>query len=770
MRHPSSIWLLSGVTGFLGKVILAELVRRREELGVREIRVIVRAKAARRGAARFREEVAASPGLAGLPQGWCDLVSVVDGDLALPDLGLADATRVLADVTHVVHSAASIAFNLPAVDAARANIEATLTLLALSRNAPSLRRFVYVSTAYVTPHPGDDVPIPEALVALPSSASALYEDITTGRVDDRTLLARTGHPNTYTLTKCVAEHLVAERRGSLPVSIVRPSIISAAARHPFPGWIDSTAGFGAFAVLVGLGHLRAIVGNPEARIDVVPVDEVADRVIDAAVQPAAPFIIRHAVTGLASAPTVAHCWDVVSDWFCRHPLQRRPRRGFLGAGGLKYRVADLWHHRLPIAVGSLGSADDRRRAGKLAGRLEHLNRVFPYFTSRSFHFRAARPVAPGQLGDAYIETICRGLYRHVLRADDREWTLAGAAQRGNGGDARWVFRQPAGNLWVRAASWLVTKVLRRVADRVTVDLPSFERARRGIAPGAALAVIPSHRSYLDFVLVSYLAFARPDLGIPIPHIAATMEFGRIPVLGRILRALHAFYLRRGRGAEDPELTQRVRALIAEGKTLEFFVEGARSRSREFLGPKRGLLRCLQATGREVGILPISISYDRVPEEAAFADELEGRPKPPMRLGALLRWLWRAWRGDVALGRMHLAAGAAVVMGPASDVPEVAARVIESLRESMAVTRFHLRQYCAVHDIPGHDAESVERLLVAKGYRVLESTLPEDPALPASIARTMAEHFRDRVPELFGQMPSSRSLAASWVRLRTPSRL
>lgn len=769
MRPPPTIWLLTGVTGFLGKVVLAELIRRREELGVRDIRVIVRPRGARRAQDRFREEVAASPGLAGLPVGWPRWIRVLDGDLERPDLGRTDLAEALAGVTHVVHAAASIEFDLPARDALRANHDTTRNLLALAQGIPTLRRFVYVSTAYVTPHTGDETPIPERLVSLPDSADALVQQIRAGAIPDDALLRRTGHPNTYTLTKCLAEHLVEAERGNVPVSIVRPSIISAARRHPFPAWIDSAAGFGAFAVLLGLGHLRAIIGSSTARLDIVPVDDVADRILTCAVGDSRPFAIRHAVTGLGRAPTVGECWRAVTEWFMRHPVQRLPRRAYLGRDGLGFRLADLWHHRLPLAVGAWRRPSLRRRAEKLAGKLKHLNRVFPYFTSRSFAFATEQPLGVARPASEYVPTICVGLYRHVLRGDDREWILAGSAHRGHGSDLRWVSRQPAGNAWVRGASWVVTKVLRRVTERVTIDLPSFTRARHGIPDGCALALVPSHRSYLDFVLVSYLAFARPDLGLPIPHIAATMEFGRIPLLGRLLSALHAFYLRRGVGAADPELTRRVHALLEGGRCLEFFVEGARSRDRSFLPPKRGLLRCLQATNRPVAVVPIAISYDRVPEEASFARELRGEPKPPMRLAALLAWTWRALKGKVRLGRVHLAAGPPLVLDAATDIPAAADDIVAGLRGALAVTTYHLHQYAALHPVAGHDGESLAKLLRAKGVRVLESSLPVDPAMSPEVARTLGEHFTYLLPELF-QTPSSRSFAASSVRLRTSSRL
>ena len=270
--------------------------------------------------------------------------------------------------------------------------------------------------------------------------------------------------------------------------------------------------------------------------------------------------------------------------------------------------------------------------------------------------------------------------------------MAGRRHLRSDADFRWAFTQPAGSLWIRFAAWVVTKVLRRAVDRVTVDLPSFERARAAARDGEPVVLVPNHRSYLDFVLCSYLCFARPDLRIGIPYIAAAIEFGRIPLLGRMLTWLHAFYVRRGAGP-DLELTRRVHRMVEEGKTLEFFVEGQRSRSREFLPPKRGLLRCRQATGRSFTLLPVAFTYDRVPAETAFAQELAGQPKPRLRLTGLLKWAARVWRGQVQLGRIHIACGDPVRMAPDSEVRRVAKDIIASLeRATVAPTTDWLLVY------------------------------------------------------------------------------
>ena len=760
MRRRPTTWLVTGATGFLGKVLLETLMRRREELAVDRVLVLIRGKGSTSAADRFRLQVARAACFAALPSDWTERVVVLDGDLVHEGLGLdGAATAALDAVTHVVHSAASVSFDLPAPEAARANIRTSLNLLEAMRGRPSLERFVYVSTAYVTPHPGNDVPVEEVLAPLPLPASELLAAID-GGASDAALLARTGHPNTYTLTKCLCEHLLVERRGTMRLGIVRPSIISASRALPFPGWIDSTAGFGAFATLIGLGHLRAIKGDPEARLDVVPVDEVTARVVHAASRDTEPVRIRYAVAGLARSPRVRECRDEVERWFRVHRTDRRPGVGFLGRSALGYRLADLWHHRVPMALGALRSGVHRRRAQKLGARLDHLNHVFPYFTTRSFDFNASLPLSATHQPRPYVATICRGIYRHLLRRDDGAWALAGRAHPGHDGDLRWVMGQPHGNAWIRGASWLVTKVLRRTTDAVTVDLPSLERARDAVPRDAAIVLVPSHRSYLDFVLSSYLAFARPDLGFPIPHIAATMEFGRIPFLGRALAAMHAFYLRRGQGKEDPALTARVQALISAGHALEFFIEGQRSRSRAWLQPKRGLLRALQATGRPCAIVPLAISYDRLPEEAAFARELAGGSRPPMSLRGLLRWAWRAWRGRVRLGRVHVVAGDPILLGPTTDVPHAADRIIDALRRAMPVTTFHIEAYLAHHPIDGHDAASVRRLLEAQGVKVLESPLRPDASLTPAIAHTFGEHFLDRLSMLRSLVPRDARASAA----------
>jgi len=171
-----------------------------------------------------------------------------------------------------------VSFESPILEAITANVTTSRNICDLAEDCPNLHRLTTTSTAYVQPHRSG--PIYEELVGLPSPATKLLEDIRLHPDDEVEILRFTGHQNTYTLSKCMAEHLIMERKDTLPITIVRPSIISVSRSFPFPGWIDSYTAFAGFVAAFGSGILHVIDGDPKARGDIVPVDDVARRLID----------------------------------------------------------------------------------------------------------------------------------------------------------------------------------------------------------------------------------------------------------------------------------------------------------------------------------------------------------------------------------------------------------------------------------------------------------------------------------------------------------
>lgn len=767
-------FLVTGATGFLGKVVLETLLRRRAELGFDRVWVLVRANDPAAAAARLEREVLGSACFETLPARELERVDLLFGDVASPGcaLGAEDRQRVAASVDRIIHCAASVEFDLPLAAAAAINVQGALEVVELAKHCPNLKALVLVSTAYATSAREAFCRAEERLAPLPRSATELYREIRDGTAERDALLRDTGHPNTYTLTKSIAEHLAVERGRELPLCIVRPSVISASRRHPFPGWIDSHAAFASIVAAIGTGQLRAVAARPEARIDLVPCDDVAAATIAAAQDPPPPGepTIRHATAGWERSGTVAECRSGIEGFFARHRVGGGPRIAYLGPLGRRFRVEEFIHHRVPLGWSEFRARLGRRRTRqnsirRLRERVLELNRVFPYFTHHSFDFRAARPVLDQQFNPrAYIETVCAGVHRHLLRQDPRALTFAGRDHPVVPSDWREVLRPRGGGPARRVSAWALTKLFRRSATRITFDLRSLEAAVAQTRGGEGCVIIPSHRSYYDFLLLPYLFYMRPEVGISSPEIAADEQFSRIPVLSTLARRCGAFFLRRGLGAEDKELTQTVHRLVEAGRPILFFIEGGRSRSREFLPPRRGMLRCLQATGRRFHLLPAVVNYDRVPEEATFERELRGERPARIRMRTLVEWLRKVRRGEVDLGRIHVSFGNPLELDLASDVQALAGRVIDELERSLVATTYHLRCFLAEHPIEGIDLRWLTAAIRERGGRVLRSRLRTprvSGAIEATLQRQWKHVFRDDAQRILALRRAGRDPSESF---------
>jgi thioester reductase-like protein len=82
-----------------------------------------------------------------------------------------------------------------------------------------------------------------------------------------------GWPNTYTLTKSLAESLIANNGAGLPVAVVRPAIVETSVAKPFLGWNEGINTSASLSYLLGT-YFRQLPSNKSKRLDIVPVDAV----------------------------------------------------------------------------------------------------------------------------------------------------------------------------------------------------------------------------------------------------------------------------------------------------------------------------------------------------------------------------------------------------------------------------------------------------------------------------------------------------------------
>ena len=731
---------VTGCTGFVGKVVLEELMRRREELNIEKVYLLIRPRRLKTAEERFDHYVAPSKCFSRLEPGWRKYCHPVAGDILHDGLGLsADDTEILnRDLTHIIHCAASVRFDLPVADAASINISGALRVLEFAKGCTSLQRLVDVSTAYVTPHNGDTVhKVKEELVDLPFDAEAVYGTILAGEADEERLLAKTGHPNTYTFTKCLAEIILTRRRGDVPLTLLRPSIVSACRNHPFPGWIDSHAAYAAFISLLGAGHLRAVRSDPNTLLDVVPCDDVAARILSCAFEPQVqqPLVIRHAVAGIENSGTSAKLARTHEKHFQAAPHEREAGLAYIGPSKGLFRITELMHHQLPLATAKTakrlrGQKRAAVRIKKLANALGYLDEAFNYFTHHTYDFTTAFPPLQGFNLDSYLQSVSNGISEHLLKRNPVQAPL-----RMHGTDLRWALKQPEGNATTRVFAYVVRKALRAAGAEITFNETEIKRALAGVRPDDLVILAPNHRSYLDFLLTSLLAFAHPGLGLKLPRIAATDDFQRIPILGWLFEGAGAFYIKRGVGAPDPDLTRKIGELVQAGHSLEFYAEGTRSRSRRFLTPKRGMLRALQQSGRPAVVLPLSISYDRIAEEEGFHRELDRGIKHRSGLAPLIAWTRKLIRDEIRLGRIHIRAGEPLRVDADTDIKALSNSLVAELQRHSAVTSFHIRVFCEQNSRLGIDPSALRTAILRRGGVIIESKLGDEDKVPPLIRRT-----------------------------------
>ena len=268
-----------------------------------------------------------------LPDFLHEKVEIIEGDVTQPGLGLAAETArsLQKNLDLIINSSGLTDFNPDLRDALTTNTDAALNILDFVRGTDNAG-LLHLSTCYVAGEQDGRVPEkiipnynPRALagfdaeqewhslheVIKDAEARAESEEVTSGlRLQARakehaakdlqgaalenqirknrvrwlkTYLTEVGirrakelgWPNTYTLTKSLAESLIVKRGTGLPVAVVRPAIVETSVAKPFLGWNEGINTSASLSYLLGT-YFRQLPSNEKKRLDIIPVDSVCD--------------------------------------------------------------------------------------------------------------------------------------------------------------------------------------------------------------------------------------------------------------------------------------------------------------------------------------------------------------------------------------------------------------------------------------------------------------------------------------------------------------
>ncbi|MEY4131066.1 MAG: hypothetical protein RLZZ31_1190 [Actinomycetota bacterium] len=413
---------ITGTTGFLGTNLLERILR-----SVPDCSIVLLVRPGKRSSVEQRlareilkndafDRLRADLGAEGFAEMTARRITAVAGDVGRDGLGLNDNDRaIFASCDIIIHSAATVSFDSPLDSAVEVNLLGPTRIAQLCQEIGVTPHFISVSTCYVAGNHRGAAPeqlvdeshffvdvnwrsevdgarrarqdaealsrTPEKLKEfragarreLGAAGTPLLAEKTEqlrGRwVADRMVeagrsrAASLGWPDAYAYTKALGERALVESRGSIPISIVRPSIIESALAEPAPGWIRGFRMAEPVIISYARGLLKEFPGVPEGIVDVIPVDLVSAAIIAVAAKgpEPEPEVIQVA-SGSQNPLRYRRLVDLVSDWFSEHPLYDTkgqpiivPKWSFPGRGRVQGQLlrAQKWLERSETVLAAL---------------------------------------------------------------------------------------------------------------------------------------------------------------------------------------------------------------------------------------------------------------------------------------------------------------------------------------------------------------------------------------------------------------------------------
>ena len=296
--RPQIRALLTGGTGFVGKEIMWQAAH---DDAIAEIVVLIRPKTIRdRKTKEIIKTLSPSErGSALLPQLWLDTpeqrakFTFIAGDVEQPNLGISESDHEMlkGKITHVIHCAASVAFDDPYEKSFRANVTGTLNALAFSKtlqDAPEspFVAHVGIETSYIHGRQTKQAAREDEIV-FPRNFYNNYYELTKAMASietERFMLEKGLRIVQLCPSIVIGESRAGNNRGDTKVVNAPVNLFGRAGesiRTASGKWTDRSK----VALLAKLAFI--FPGDPSAQINMIPVDRVVAGILAALKRPQA---------------------------------------------------------------------------------------------------------------------------------------------------------------------------------------------------------------------------------------------------------------------------------------------------------------------------------------------------------------------------------------------------------------------------------------------------------------------------------------------------
>ncbi|EOA23870.1 hypothetical protein CARUB_v10017087mg [Capsella rubella] len=349
--------LVTGVPGFLAKVFVEKILRLQPK--VKKLFLLLRAPDNESAMQRFHSEVLEKDlfrvlrnnlGDANLKALVSEKVVPIPGDISVDNIGVKDSDLLQLmwnEIDIIVNVAATTNFDERYDVGLRINTFGPLNVLNFAKKCVKGQLLLHVSTAYVcgeqsgllhekTFHMGETLNghgklvIDTEMEIMKQKLKELHkqdcpeEEIAQTMKDLGMSRAKLhGWPNTYVFTKSMGEMLLGNQRETLPIVIIRPTMITSTFSEPFSGWIEGLRTIDSVIVAYGKGRLKCFLADPNSVLDLIPVDMVANAMVNAAARHAGKLgsqTVYHVGSSFKNPITFEQVHDLAARYFTKNPL------------------------------------------------------------------------------------------------------------------------------------------------------------------------------------------------------------------------------------------------------------------------------------------------------------------------------------------------------------------------------------------------------------------------------------------------------------------
>lgn len=647
---------LTGSTGFLGKCVLYMLLALHYDQ-IESINLLIREKKDSSPRERleriinddiFKNLVKTNPSL-----NLESKLNIVSGDLT----NLTEWKNRDLNITHIINCAASVDFDSPLIQAFESNFLSVVTLFEFSRNQSKLKKLVHVSTCYIHPYSehSDDIKLEkirdidnvfeeqierfydyETIVNLIPKGEFTMEDV------------GSTFSNSYTFTKCLAENYIERNKHllNIPVSIIRPSIITASVQYPYYSWSETKSALSAYF----LGFHYGVVSEMHLKNDVpgnlVPVDIVSNNIIKELFDQSTNLkIIHSAMPNYDEFRVSAVINTVKNSKMIYKGVQNVSQVRFAS----RFYILLVYYFNLCLLHSArlfhklIRSRKERSYAWKI-NAYKVLYRSMNYFTDHVWHFSTLN-THKDELYEK-LGKIDRTKYIH----DMNQWTI----QKYGGvinyeqcelKELNLSFYQIFRNMFidpVLTIMYLMCMFLVKIYSNIRIFTKDINTDHK--AGNKSYIIISNHQSHFDSILIMYILYCSNY--IRLPWVIAKSMFKSIPIVSTILGYLKIIYV-----GESANLKDQIKTILDNNENILFYPEGSRSRTGLVGECKAGIFKyiyeyCHDGNSEEeinarldnIVILPINILYEKTVGEEEFNLEMYGKRSNGRSIIQLIKWL------------------------------------------------------------------------------------------------------------------------------------